>query len=303
MKIFLTGAGGFIGRAAVRVLARSGYEVIAHVAPTEAEMPAPTEATACVYFEIENAAEFANRMAGCEVVVHLAGPAAVAPSFDAPGMYIRSHALGTCAVISAMRVAEVPRLVYISSAEVYGRCDEARVREDMLPSPRSPYAAAKVGAEAIVAAAARGGLLRAVVLRPFSVYGPGQRHVSLLARIIDQARSGADIRVRDLAPTRDYCFVDDVANAIQCACDYAAGEIAIFNVGTGTGTSVGQLAAITAEAMGSSASIIELGGNRGSSEILRLIADPSHARLDLGWQASVDVRTGIARTLEAGVST
>jgi UDP-glucose 4-epimerase len=160
-----------------------------------------------------------------------------------------------------------------------------------------------VGAEAIVAAAARGGLLRAVVLRPFSVYGPGQRHVSLLARIIDQARSGADIRVRDLAPTRDYCFVDDVANAIQCACDYAAGEIAIFNVGTGTGTSVGQLAAITAEAMGSSASIIELGGNRGSSEILRLIADPSHARLDLGWQASVDVRTGIARTLEAGVST
>ncbi len=91
----------------------------------------------------------------------------------------------------------------------------------------------------------------------------------------------------------------DVANAIRSACSHAAGEIAIFNVGTGIGTSVGQLAAITTEVMGSSAPIIELGADRGSSEIFRLIADPSHARLELGWQASIDVRTGIARMLEA----
>ncbi|HEY1680450.1 MAG TPA: NAD(P)-dependent oxidoreductase [Candidatus Tumulicola sp.] len=300
MKIFVTGAGGFIGRATVRILARSGHEVTAHVAPTEGEMPAPSEATACVHFAIENAAEFANRMAACEVVVHLAGPAAVAASFGDPEEYMRSHAVGTCAVISAMRRAGVRRLVYVSSAEIYGRRDEPRVREDMTPSPRSPYAAAKVGAEAIVAAAARGGLLRAVVLRPFSVYGPGQRHASLLARIIDQAQSGTDIQLRDLTPTRDYCFVDDVANAIRSACHHAASEIAIFNVGTGIGTSVGQLAAIATEVMGTSAPVIELGADRGASEIFRLIADPSHARLELGWQASVDVRTGIARTLEAG---
>ncbi len=65
------------------------------------------------------------------------------------------------------------------------------------------------------------------------------------------------------------------------------------------GTSVGQLPAVTTEVMGSSAPIIELGADRGSSEIFRLIADPSHARLELGWQASIDVRTGIARMLEA----
>jgi nucleoside-diphosphate-sugar epimerase len=302
VKIFVTGAGGFIGRAAIRNLARDGHEVIAHVGPAEAKLSPPPEAASCLFFAIEDAAEFAMEMATCEIVVHLAGPAAVAASFDAPEAYLRAHTVGTCAIISGMRRAGVRKFVYVSSAEIYGRQDEPRVREDLMPSPRSPYAAAKVGAEAIVAAAARGGLLRAVVLRPFSIYGPGQRRESLLARIIDQAQSGTSIELRDLTPLRDFCFVDDVANAIRSACEYAADELAVFNVGTGIATSVGQLAALTTEIKGSSVPISELGADRGSGEIFRLIADPSHARFELGWHASVDLRTGITRTLEAGAS-
>jgi nucleoside-diphosphate-sugar epimerase len=298
VRIFVTGAGGFIGRAAVKSLAERGHEIIAHVSPPGAELPSPPEAAASVYFGIENATEFVEHLAQCEVVVHLAGPAGVAPSFDAPMEYMRSHAIGTCALISAMQAAGVRRLVYVSSAEIYGRRAAAEAREDMTPSPRSPYAAAKVAAEAAIGAAARSKAMRAVILRPFSVYGPGQRRSSLLAQIIDQARHGGTIELRDLTPTRDYCFVDDVATAIRRACDYRADEIAVFNVGTGIGTSVKQLAAIVTELTGSSAAIASLGADRGASEIFRLIADTALARTNLGWQAAVDLRTGIGRTLE-----
>lgn len=290
----MTGAGGFIGGAVVRALAARGDDVVAHVGPPGCGLQAPPEAVASLELDVGNAGELAPLLRGCDAVVHLAGPAAVAPSFADPDGYLRAHALGTAALVRAAAAASVRRFVYVSSAETYGRADAERVREDAPLRPRSPYAAAKVAAEAAVGVAARTGGPSAVVLRPFSVYGPGQRAASLLALIVERATNGDVVEVRDLAPVRDYVHVDDVARAAVLACDATVDEIAFANVGTGTGTSVAELAAAVLAALGLDKPVRELGAERGAAEIFRLVADPARARDVLGWSARIALRDGIA---------
>ncbi len=298
MKAFVSGVGGFIGRTVVGALARRGDTVIAHVGPPGLGLAAPPQASHAVHCDIADAAELEPLLRGCQVVVHLAGPASVAASFEAAESYVRAHALGTAALMSAARAAAVPRFVYVSSAEVYGRADDARVREDAPLRPRSPYAAAKAGAEAIVGAAARAGGPSAVVLRPFSVYGPGQRAESLLAQIVAQALRGNEVALRDLAPVRDYVHAEDVARAALLACDAAVDELAVANVGSGVGTSVAALAEAVFAVLGRHGTIRALGADRGAAEIYRLVADPTTATELLGWRSRIGLRSGIATVLE-----
>jgi len=110
------------------------------------------------------------------------------------------------------------KLIYVSSAEVYGRPLRSPVGEDHPLSARSPYGAAKIGAEKLIEAFVHAFGLRAVILRPFSIYGPGASSESLIPRIIDLARKGLPVLLRDLRPVRDYCFVTDLAEATASAC-------------------------------------------------------------------------------------
>jgi nucleoside-diphosphate-sugar epimerase len=294
VRAFVSGAGGFIGSAVVRALAARGDDVIAHVGPPGCGLHAPPEALASLELDIVDAGDLAPLLRNCDAVVHLAGPAAVVPSFaDAEG-YLRAHALGTAALAGAAKTAGVRRFVHVSSAEIYGRADAERVREDAPARPRSPYAVAKLAAEAAVGAAARTGGPSAVVLRPFSVYGPGQRASSLLATIVSHVLAGDVVELRDLAPVRDYVHVHDVARAAVLACDAVVDEVETVNVGTGVGTSVAALVGTVFDALGRSGGVRELGAQRGAAEIFRLVADPSHADAVLGWRAAISLREGIA---------
>ena len=302
MRTFVSGSGGFIGRAVVRALAGRGGEVVAHIGPPGCGLTAPPEAVASLEFELGDRCDLGSSLRNCDAAVHLAGPASVAASFSDPHEYLRAHALGTAALMRAAVSAGVPRFVYVSSAEVYGRTEAVRVREDAPLRPRSPYAAAKVAGEAAVGAAARTSATSAVILRPFSVYGPGQRATSLLATILAQAVRGELVAVRDLAPVRDYCHLDDVANAIARACEIRVDQVAAFNVGTGVATSVGELIGEVFAALGRDGSYRELGADRGAAEIFRLVADPEHAANALGWRAEIGLRDGLRNALETALA-
>ena len=302
-RIAVTGAGGFIGSAVVDALARHGACVVAVVAAPGEPARTPPGAASVARAEVRDAEALRGLIAGCDAVVHLAGPASVAASFDDPARYVQAHTEGTAAVLSACRAARVSRVVYLSSAEVYGRPLRCPVPEEHPMTARSPYAAAKIGAEKLLEAYVHAFGLRGIVLRPFSVYGPLASPQSLIMRLIALARDASAIELRDLRPIRDYCFVADVAEACARACVVGGEGLDVVNVGTMRGTSVERVAGLVLDAMGKRCEVRETGDRDrpGNSEIYELVADNRRARGLLDWSPRVSLEEGLRITVAASL--
>jgi nucleoside-diphosphate-sugar epimerase len=300
-KVAVTGAGGFIGPPVVAALLARGSSVRAHAGPHGYPARALPEAAEIVRADIVDTSAMRAIVSGCDAVIHLAGPPTVRASFDDAARYVAVHVGGTTATLQACVDERVRRFVYISSADVYGRPQTERVAEDHPLSARSPYAAAKIGAEQMVSAFAHAFGLEAVILRPFSVYGPGMSRESLLWNILDQARFHDQIALADLKPVRDYCYVDDVAEAIVLAALVPVESPLVVNVGTGVGSSVEELARIALRIAGAHADVVERPRDRrpGHSEIFRLVADTRKALTTLHWRSSNDLASGLRTTIDA----
>jgi UDP-glucose 4-epimerase len=299
-RVLVTGGGGFIGRRVVQALRGGGAIVRAHLGPPGTEASFPTNSVELCWAEITDAAKLPGLVSDVQIVVHLAGPPSVASSFGAAADYCRAHTLGTTMLLDACRQSSVRRFVYISSAEVYGHPRSNPVAEDHRQEARSPYAAAKIGAERMVESFAATWELPAVILRPFSVYGPGGSASSVLQTILNQALMKDCIVVANLTPIRDYCYVDDVADAVRAACIAPLPLLTTCNIGSGTGTSVEQLAAAILQVLGRNVPIIEDQTLRRPSgaEIYELVANPAEAAKQLAWRARFSLAEGIRATIE-----
>ena len=218
MRAFVTGGRGFVG-GFLRAHLESCGDVVVDPFIELADTGALTDAVVS---------------AAPDVVYHLAGQADVARSWRDPVETWEINALGTVRLLEAVRrCAVVPRVVVVSSAEVYGhvRPDALPVTEGHPVRPVTPYGASKAAAELAALQAAEGGGVPVVVARPFNHIGPGQSDaflVSAVARQIAEAEvSGADhISVGSLEAARDFTDVRDVVRAYRCcATDGRSGSV------------------------------------------------------------------------------
>ncbi|MDB4966600.1 MAG: NAD(P)-dependent oxidoreductase [Myxococcales bacterium] len=297
----VTGAGGFIGSALVRRLVREGVSVRALLGPVGAKShPVPSNVEA-MEGEIDRIEIVAQLVAGCEVVFHVAGPASVVASLDVPTEFARIHVAGTATALEASRRAGVARFVHVSSAEVYGVPENNPVHESHRLQARSPYAAAKIGAERMVESFRFAHGLEATILRPFSVYGPRQSAGGVVARVVQQVLTANAIELADLTPRRDFCFVDDVVEAMVLAADRrVALDDPILNVASGVGVTIGELARAAAAAANRD---LPVRANRAEgpprrADVHELVADTSRIRAALGWTPRTALVDGLRRTIE-----
>ncbi len=188
---------------------------------------------------------------GPDVVYHLAGLAHVGRSWNDPQTTFTVNALGTMNVLEAAAAcARPPRVLLVSSAEVYGATGPEPVTEEAPLRPVTPYAASKVAAEYLGLQAFIGRGLPVIRVRPFNHVGPGQSPdfvVPALARRIAEAerRGGGDVAVGNLEAERDFTDVRDVVRGYRLlALEAEAGEA--YNVASGEATRVGDLAEMLA---------------------------------------------------------
>jgi UDP-glucose 4-epimerase len=233
-----------------------------------------------------------------EVVFHLAAQIDVRHSVDAPLVDERINVAGTVGVLEASVRAGASRLVFASTGgALYGEAAEVPTGEEATVQPSSPYGQAKYAAEGYCRLYGRLHGLSTISLRLANVYGPRQRSTGeggVVAIFCRQAREGETPVIYGGEQTRDFVHVSDVARAFLVAAESRA-EAAI-NVGTGRETSVQELLALVRdEAPGRLAEPVV--ADRRTGEVLRSALLCDRAASILGWQPTVELRTGIRRLL------
>jgi GDP-4-dehydro-6-deoxy-D-mannose reductase len=219
MRALVTGASGFVGRYLVARLAADEVDVFAAGGPHDGN----------TFFPIDlrdiDTLHAAFDIAQPDAVFHLAAQAFVPRAIEAPAETYEANITGTANVLAALRAwrdrsKNDVRLVYVSSAEVYGAQPPERmpIDESCAPNPANPYAASKAAAEAIVLGEARTYGVDAVVTRAFNHIGPGQNErfvVPAFAAQLARIAHGADpvLLVGNLEPRRDFLDVRDVVEA------------------------------------------------------------------------------------------
>jgi GDP-4-dehydro-6-deoxy-D-mannose reductase len=232
VRIWVSGARGFVGSWLVPHLERAGHEVVA----------VDREVDVC------NGAAVAASIAAAhpEAIVHLAALASVAASLDAPALTAQVNALGTLHVLRAARQhAPRARVLLVSSGEIYGAAADGAFDESAPLAPGTPYARAKAAADLLGAAfAARG--LDVVRARPFNHTGPGQGDAfvaSSFARQLAEIEAGQrapSLAVGNLAAVRDFLDVADVVEAYRLLLERAV-PAGAYNVASGAGLAIGAL--------------------------------------------------------------
>jgi len=309
MRVFVTGAEGFVGGTMVRTLVAEGHEVRAGIRPGGAlEVPglSPAERTAVtpVPLELLDAASIEAAFAWRpEAVVHLAAVASGADARRDIGAAWAVNASGTA------RVADIlgrqrqegqgdPVLLAVSTGEVYGGGVDRPRREDDPLRPCSPYAASKVGAEVAALEVWRRTGLRVVIARPFPHTGAGQsaRFVApaFAARLRDARRSGAaTVPTGNLEAVRDFLHVQDVVHAyLALLTSGVAGEA--YNVARGEGIALHELFRRLAALVGVTVTPEVDPALLRTADIGHLVGDASKLHAATGWRP----RTDLDRTLK-----
>ncbi len=302
VRVLVTGGGGMVGASVVRALAARGARVHAHLGPVSAASIEPPDGVQTSRADFGCQEEVRGLVRGATMVVHLAGPPSVAASFADPATYARVHVLGTAYLIEACREADVERVCFISSAEVYGQPESSPVPESAATVPKSPYGASKLGAEMLVRSFCPTVGIQAVVLRPFSVYGPHSPPWSLVGSVVRQAVNAPVVRLAKLDSVRDYVHVDDVANAAVKSLETATGDDMVLNIGSGFGTSGKEIVRLALKSVGRDVPVETgtLPDRPANADVKELVADTQLATSALDWRPALSVDGGLAGAVNAG---
>ncbi len=312
-RVIVTGGAGFLGAAVCRVLRARGVADTNLFVPRSRDFDLTDRTSTRAMFDA----------ARPDVVIHAAARVGgIQANRDQPGRFFHDNMAMALNVIDEARRARErgtgraggggPEVVVqIGSMTSYPAGAPVPFREDSLwtgyPDPDiAPYGLAKLAAQVMLAAYHRQYGLPSAYLIPVNLYGPGDNiddvrnaHVagSLVKRFVDAQRAGAAEAVcwGTGAPTREFLYVDDAAEAVVLAAERIR-EPAPINLGTGTETSIKALAEMIADLAGYRGRIV-WDASKPDGQARRCL-DVSRAKNLLGWQARVDVRQGLARTVD-----
>ncbi len=313
MKVMVVGGAGYVGAHACKALAAAGHDPIvfdnlstghAHSVKwgplIEGDLLQPLSL------------ETALAATRPDAVMHFAALAYVGESMTHPDLYYRTNVTGTLNLLDAMRRAGVDRIIFSSTCATYGQPDRMPIVETTPQAPINPYGRSKLMIEQVLADYCKAFDMAAVALRYFNAAGAdpdgeiGEEHdpETHLIPLVLQAAAGLSGSVRvfgqdyptpDGTAIRDYVHVSDLADAHLRALDHLTpGRLNVFNLGNGMGTSVQQIIDRARNVTGRDIPAERAPRRPGDPPVL--MADPSKARQELGWQTRHSDLDTILRT-------
>ena len=303
-KVLITGGAGYIGSVIASYLLDNGFEV-ALVDDLSTGNKGPVDIRATFHQgSILNESFLIDSLAGIDTVIHCAAKSLVEESFASAQLYSQVNTDGTNTLIKAMVQSGVKKMIYSSTAAVYGDTNENPLLENSLINPINPYGQSKYAAEQLVTEFAEKGNA-SVSFRYFNVAGSyksnggellvenHQNETHLIPKILKKTlRDGADIKVEiygDNFPTkdgtcvRDYLHVKDLARAHLLAIEkLEKGVSKVFNLGSGVGYSVLEVLNEIEKVMGLKLNRATSPARKGDPAVL--LAAIGHAKDQLGWK-------------------
>jgi dTDP-glucose 4,6-dehydratase len=308
-RVLVTGAGGFIGSHLVELLVREGHEVRALVRYNGRDdrghldrLPDDVKAEIEVHRgDLKDPEAIRKAVQGRAWVFHLGALIAIPYSYQNPLDVVQTNVVGTAHVLDASKAnSSLERVVLTSTSEVYGTAQFVPITESHPLRGQSPYAATKIGSDALGESYHRAFGLPVAILRPFNTFGPRQSARAIIPTIISQALTRPTVKLGSLDPRRDLTYVKDTAAGFLAiaGCDAAIGRV--VNIGRGNDLTIGELVEKIAALIGREIRV-DADPARvrpAASEVGRLLAGTALARELMGWNPKYTLDQALAETID-----
>ena len=300
MKVLITGGAGFIGATLVRHLCDGGHEVTVIDDLSSSGRSTTDSRAKLVVGSLSDSKLLEKLLNKKDVVFHLAALGIIKISLEKPEAAFENNLTYGVRLLEAMRKKGVKKIIYSSSSSVYGEPKRNPVQEEDQKEPINPYGASKYTFESALRAYYHSFGINSAALRYFNVYGPGDEQKPVTRAVpswIQWALTGNTIWVYwGGKQIKDYIYVDDVARAnILAAMDKKNG-FRTYNVGSGDGRKMLDIALTIKKIIGKDLKIVDQGERPGDPNVL--VADISKIKKELGWKPIVDLETGLKHTIE-----
>lgn len=303
--VLFTGGAGFIGSHVVPLLLERDYQirVFDNMFRGDRDKMAELVATGRVELidrDVRYGGSVQRAMKGVDSVIHFAA-VSINKSVADPDESFDINLIGNQNVFAAAADEGVRRIVFASTASVYGEPKRLPMHEDDPLSPLTPYCISKRAGEDLLGFYERTQGLSWIALRFFNVYGPGQKttayYTSVINHFVNRLRQGEPPIIDGKGEqSMDFIHVHDIARATVAALEASQGNAAV-NIGTGIDTSVAELARILIEAVG-----VDVEPQFRARDVLvsRRAADITRARELLGWEPTIGVKEGMIDLVRSG---
>jgi UDP-glucose 4-epimerase len=299
MKALVTGGCGFIGSNLTELLLTEGHEVVVLDDLSSGYAENLRDGAAFVRGDVTDAGAVTAAMTGCDVVFHLAASVGNTRSIDNPVRDSQVNVIGMINVLQAARASGIRRVVFSSSAGIFGELKTLPIREDHPQDPDSPYGVSKLAAEKMCLVYNRLYGMCNVCLRYFNVYGVRQRYDAygnVIPIFAERMLRGRDVVIfGDGEQTRDFVNVADVARANYLA-GTSSSAAGAFNLGSASRVTINELVRMMAEISGVSPAVVH--GDPRPGDVRDSLADVSAAAAAFGFAPSVELGSGLAAYME-----
>jgi len=303
-KIMVTGGAGFIGSHIVNRTLKEGYEVVVIDDLSQGRLEnisrhLNNKSFKFIEADIRDPEKVEAIVKDADAIFHEAAVVSVTRSLENP-MYTNDvNVTGTLNLLKASLNSNVKKFIYASSCAVYGKAESPQ-SEETPTSPKSPYAVTKIAAENYCKVFNRLYGLEAIILRCFNVYGPRQSYgpySGVIAKFIDRLMRGEPPVIHgDGEQTRDFIEVSDIVEANMLALERTSVPSDPINIGTGTATSIKDLANLLIDITGRK-DLKPVFDQPSAGDIRHSCADISRANRTLGYEPKVPLREGLVKLL------